>query len=276
MIAKTNLSHKALTDWCDQVSQYDISESIEHSSSRPANSFLAWAPCCSTVIAYSSDFVCDTPRLMELGIKKDDVYMIFNPKSNRNLDELDKDNNFRNILIKRDGNGFEVGYIFKTNAPHSVLVSWCKKFPRYLQKHQERKYDDYAVYSFVGYMYHEGYCAEHLMTFQNYSSESVTLGSGILKDDIYTVNPEEGIDPYYSFDDLHNISAGTVKNSINDGSGISTVSAMNKSQHRCNPQATLAGLPILAYLDKMNCGLSPDIHCIIDADELNMMIELLC
>ena len=138
MIINTNLSHKALTDWCDQASQYDISEYIEHSSSRLANSFFAWAPCCSTVICCASDLVCDDQLLLELGIKKDDVYVIFSPKTDCNLDESAGDVNLRSILLKCDGREFETGFIFKTNAPHNILTSWCERFPRCLRKNPDR------------------------------------------------------------------------------------------------------------------------------------------
>lgn len=187
----------------------------------------------------------------------------------------------RMILVQAYEQNNSVGFVFKTNAPHNVLASCCDWILEMYQNGRARTFEDHVICSILWYMNIEGYTAKFVAETSNYSEVDIVLNLGIQDEDVYPLyyhsrTPRNGISEElspekYSDYTLRQEDFNNYKRAIT----ADVLEESQASQHVSHTIATLAGLPVIAYLKRNSCESSSLISCTLDEKDLDTLIDLI-
>ena len=187
----------------------------------------------------------------------------------------------RMILVQAYEQNNSVGFVFKTNAPHNVLASCCNWILEMYQNGRARTFEDHVICSILWYMNIEGYTAKFVAETSNYSEVDIVLNLGIQDEDVYPLychsrTPRNGISEElspekYSDYTLRQEDFNNYKRAIT----ADVLEESQASQHVSHTIATLAGLPVIAYLKRNSCESSSLISCTLDEKDLDTLIDLI-
>lgn len=187
----------------------------------------------------------------------------------------------RMILVQAYKQNNSVGFVFKTNAPHNILVSCCDWILKMYQNRRAKTFEEHVICSILWYINIEGYTAKLVTETSNYSEEDIILNLGIQDADVYPLHcygrtqrnrtSEEPSQKKYSDYTLRQDDFSNYKRAIT----ADVLEENQASQHVSHTRATLAGLPVIAYLKRNSCESSSLISCTLDEKDLDTLIHLM-
>ena len=149
------------------------------------------------------------------------------------------------------------------------------------QNGRARTFEDHVICSILWYMNIEGYTAKFVAETSNYSEVDIVLNLGIQDEDVYPLyyhsrTPRNGISEElspekYSDYTLRQEDFNNYKRAIT----ADVLEESQASQHVSHTIATLAGLPVIAYLKRNSCESSSLISCTLDEKDLDTLIDLI-